>query len=61
MIILSNIFIIEIGNTKIEQDIKEKREVENSEIKPVITSSYNILHRPVDAQYPEGLNKHIKR
>ena len=61
MVVLCNIPVIEIGDPKIKENIKEKREIENDKIKPVITYSDNILNIPVDAEYKDRFNKKVKK
>lgn len=59
--VLSDIFIIEIGNTKIKQDIKNKGKVKNCKIESKILSSHNVLNRSVNAKNIKGFNQQVKQ
>ena len=52
VIILGDILIVEIGNTKIQQDIKKKSKIEQGRVPSIFPWSYQILNSPVDAEYP---------
>ena len=60
VIVLGYIPVIEIGNSKIEQDIKKKSKVKYCEIEAILTRGCNILDRTIDAENPERLNQKIK-
>jgi hypothetical protein len=59
MIILSNVSVIEIGYSKIKQDIEEKREIKKHVIESVLFGSYNILNSTVNAKNPERLYQQV--
>ena len=60
VIILCNIFIIKIGYAKIEEDIQEKRKIEESEVFTEIFISYPGLHYRFNTQYPEWFYEQVK-
>jgi hypothetical protein len=60
VLILCNIPVVEAGNAKIEQDIKQECKIENRKVKAVFTGSRDVLHGTVDAQNPEWLDQQIK-
>jgi len=59
--ILRNISVIEIGNSKIKENIKKKGEIENDKIKPKILGTNHVLHSSVNAKNPEWLNQQIQK
>ena len=52
-IMLCYIFIVEIGNSNIEQNIQQKRKIEQSEVHPVTLVANHILYCAVDAKNPK--------
>jgi hypothetical protein len=50
---LCYIFIVEIGNSNIEQNIQQKRKIEQSEVHPVTLIANHILYCAVDAKNPK--------
>ena len=61
MFVLSNISIVEIGDTHIQQYGKQKSKTENRKINPVGSIAYRVLHTAVNPQYPEWLDQQIER
>jgi len=58
--VLCNVPVVEIGYSKIEQDIEEKGEIENCKVESEIFGTGNILHCSVDAEDPEWLDQQVK-
>jgi hypothetical protein len=61
VIVLSYIPVIKVGDSEIEQDIKEKCKIKYCKIKSIFTGSSYILHGSVNAKYPERLDQQIKK
>ena len=55
--VLGNVAVVVVGNTKIEEDIEEKRKVKYHEIKPIVLCPHYVLNRPVDTKYPKRLHQ----
>ena len=53
--------IVEIGKPGIQQYAEKECKVENGEIKPVINNPDNILHSPVNTEYPEWFHQDIQK
>ena len=60
MIILSNVFIIEIGNPKIKNDGKDERKIKNCKINTVAGRPYFILNFPVETQNKNGFDEQVQ-
>lgn len=58
---LGNIPVVKIGDANIQQDIQQEGEVKQGKIKPILRSTYLVLDRPVNAQYPKRLNQQIQK
>jgi len=58
--VLGNVAVIEVGNAKVEDNIKKKRKVQDGKIKPEIFRPNSILHRAVDPQHPKGLHQKVE-
>jgi hypothetical protein len=61
VIILSNVLIIEIGDSEIEDNCKQERKIENCKIDPVTGRPYLVLHFPFNTQNINGLDKQIHK
>ena len=61
VIVLGYISIIEICDTKIEKNIKEKCKIEYRKIEAIFARSSYILNSTIDAENPERLNQEIKK
>lgn len=59
-IVLRNVFIIEIGDTNIKQNIKQQRKVEQGEIHSVTFVAHKVLHVSVDTKKPKWFNQQIE-
>ena len=57
MVVLGNVTVVVVGDTKIEEDIEEKRKVKYHEIKPIVLCPHYVLNRPVDTKYPKRLHQ----
>ena len=55
-IVLCNIFIVEIGNSNVEQNIQQQRKVEEGKVQPVALVANHILYRAVDTKNPKWFN-----
>jgi hypothetical protein len=55
-IVLCNIFIVEIGNANIEQNIQQERKIEQGKVHPVTFVANHILHSAVDSKNPKRFN-----
>lgn len=60
MVVLGDVFIIEISYSNIKNDIKKKRKIKEGEINSVILSAYLILHFAVNSQNPKWLDEQIE-
>jgi hypothetical protein len=61
LVVLGNISVVKIGDSKIEENIEQEGKIEDDEIKTVIAGSNNILDRAIDAQYPKWLYQQVKK
>lgn len=61
VIILRNVFIIEIGDAKINENIEQERKIKNGRIQSVMRHSCCILHLHINAEYPKRLDEQIQR
>jgi uncharacterized protein (UPF0179 family) len=59
--ILSNVPVVEIGNTKIEQYVKQERKIKNSKVKSKIACANHILHSSVNAKNPQGFYEQVQK
>jgi hypothetical protein len=60
MVILGNVPVIEIGDSKIEKDVEQKRKIKNDQIKSVISYTDDILNVPVNSEYKDRFDKKIE-
>jgi len=60
VIILRYIPVVEIGDSKIQQNIKQEGEVQNYEIEAVITYANHTLYGKIDPKNPHGFNEKIQ-
>ena len=60
MTVLCNVLIVEISNSKIQQDIQQEREIEQREVLAVRRISYFILYVRFNNQNPEWLDEQIQ-
>ena len=60
MMVLGNVPVIEIGDPKIEENVEQKREIKNDQIKSVISYPDDILNVPVNSEYKDGFDKKIE-
>ena len=60
MILLTDIFIVEIGNSKIKQNIQEKRKTENGIIESILFGTNDQLNIPVNTEDPVRLDEEIQ-
>ena len=54
---LGDISVVIIGYAEVEEDIEQKRKVENNIIESVLFSTNHILNRTIDTENPEWLHK----
>ena len=59
--VLRDVAAVEIRDAKVEQDIKQVREIENGLVNPVGGVAQQILHLPVDAKNPEWLHQQVEK
>jgi hypothetical protein len=60
LVVLGNVSIIEIGDSKVEEYVEEEGKVENHEVKTVFTGSHGILNPSVDTENPKRFNQQIE-
>jgi len=60
VLMLRNIFIVEVSDPEIQQYVEQERKVEECIVKAVHFSAYGNLHVTVYAQYPKGFYEQIK-
>lgn len=60
MNVLGDIAVVEIGDPGIKQDIEQKSEIEQVQVKTVINKPHRILHRAVDPENPERLHQEVQ-
>lgn len=53
---LGNIFIVEVCNSNIEQNIQQQRKIEKREVHSVTFVANKVLDGAVDAQNPKRFN-----
>lgn len=58
---LRNVFVIEISDTHIQQDIEQKGKVIQSKIDTIGTRLQGVLHNPVNTKYPNRFNNKVKQ
>ena len=59
MTILGNIFIVEIGESQVQDNIEEERKAEHCVIHSVVLQPNFLLYGNVDNNNPKRLNKQI--
>jgi hypothetical protein len=60
VIVLRNIFVVEICNPEIQEDIEQERKIEQGNVISIYFSSDCDLHVPVNTQYPERLDQQVQ-
>jgi hypothetical protein len=60
MVILSNIFIVEIGDSKIEKDIEKERKIKKCDVVTINLSTHSNLNIPVNAKNPKRLDQQVE-
>jgi glycosyltransferase involved in cell wall biosynthesis len=60
VVILCNVFVIEVGDSEIEQDVEQEREIEKHVILTVRRVARLVLHGGINLQYPERFDKKIQ-
>ena len=60
LIVLGDGSVIEIGDAKIEQNVKQEWKIKHGKIKAIFNCPHRILHSPVNPQYPERLDQKIQ-
>jgi hypothetical protein len=61
VVVLSNVFVVEIGDAEVKDDVEKKGEIKKREILSVIFIAHNMLHPGLNAQYPKGFNEKIEK
>ena len=61
MFILGYVSVIEAGNTKIEENAKQKWKIQNGRIIPVFWQTNQILNASVNTKDPEGFNQKVEQ
>jgi hypothetical protein len=61
VIVLRNVLVIETGDTKIKDDVQDKRKIEQGEVKTEIAGANGVLHIQIDHQYIERLDEQIQK
>jgi hypothetical protein len=59
VVVLSDVAVVEIGNPKIQDDVKQKREVQDIEIKTVFLGTYKVLNLEINAKNPIWFDNQI--
>ncbi len=60
LLVLGNIAVVEIGYTKIEQDVENENKVEDGEVKAILLGAHRILNTPVNSKNPERLHQEVE-
>ena len=60
MVVLTDVLIIEIGDTKIKQNIQDKWKTENCIIESILFRAHNDLDIPVDTEDPVGFYEEVQ-
>ena len=60
VIILCDVFIVEIGNSKIKKNIQQKWKTTNRIVQSISTITYFILHMRFNDQNPKRLDQQIR-
>ena len=58
--VLGDIAVVEVGDAHVEDDVEQKREVEQRKIYAELLGADNILHRTLNPEYPERLYQDIE-
>jgi hypothetical protein len=53
MAVLSNIFIVETGYSKVKKDVQNHGKVQEREIQSITFVTHQVLYGKVDSEYPE--------
>ena len=61
LIVARYVAAVEVGDAKVEQDIKQVSEVKNGEILPVKRVTKPVLNLQVNAEIPERLHQQVKK
>ena len=56
---LGNISVVEIGNTQVEENKKQEREIKNGKIKTIFFGAHHVLNFTVDTEYPKWLYQQV--
>src|SRR5438477_191962 len=60
VIVLRNIFIVEVRDAEVEQDVEEEGKVEEGDVITIHLSAHSDLHVAINAQYPERLDEQVQ-
>ena len=61
MMILRDIPVVEIRDSKIEKNIKKKGEIKNLEVESIIHHSCDDLNIPINRENPDGFYQEVKQ
>jgi hypothetical protein len=59
-VVLRNVFIVKTGDSNIEQNIEQKREIEKGEIHSIGFVAHKVLYGAVDTKNPKRLYEQVE-
>ena len=57
---LSNVPVVEIGDSQIQENIKKERKIQDFKIEPVIKGADHVLNIPVDSENPDRFDQKVE-
>ena len=61
LVVLGDVPVVEIGDPEIQQDIEEKGEIEDNQVKAIIPHPHHILDVPVNPENENRLDKQVQQ
>jgi len=61
LLVLGNIAVVEIVDPKVNQNIENEAQIEQSEVNSIFLLSYFILHLSINPQNVQGFHQHVEQ
>lgn len=61
MLMLGNVFVVVIGDSKVQKNIEYHRKTEQGEIQSIAFMAHDVLHGAVNSKYPERFDQNIQK
>ena len=58
--VLSNVFVVEIGDTQVKQYVEDIGKIKNSKVQAKLFGPNSVLHTHINAQNPKRFYKNIE-